>query len=162
MSDGGLLEELLSPMLRLGSTETVRKANDRLARRTAQVDLVVDKQGIDLLEAEASRLGEEDVEEGDEAGVRNGEDDVEFGSDTGDRGRGDHNDDEVEDPVGDGSEGRSSGASREGHDLGGVEPVRAMVSTSIGGGTRSSHGSESKYEGRRRVEGKGKLKERRE
>jgi hypothetical protein len=114
-------------MLRLGSTKTVRKANDGLAGRTAQVNLVVDEQRIDLLEAEASRLREEDVEKGNEAGVRDGEDDVEFGSDTGDGGGSDHNDDEVEDPVGDGGEGRSSGAGREGHDLGGVEPVREVM-----------------------------------
>lgn len=70
-----LLNKLLRALVRLRSSKSVCEANDGLTRGATHVHLPPDKEGVNLLETEAGRFGEKDVEEGDEASVCDGEDD---------------------------------------------------------------------------------------
>jgi hypothetical protein len=58
------------------------------------------KDDIELLEATATGLREEEPDTGDDGGVEDGEHDVGLVAEVGEGGRGDHDDEEVGEPVG--------------------------------------------------------------
>lgn len=87
--------------------------------RLLQIPLREDE--INLLEGATGRLGVEEVDDGEEAGVDDGEEEVRAPADAADHDGRDHDDQEVEEPIAAGRERVGFGARFDRVDLGGVE-----------------------------------------
>lgn len=86
------------------------------------VDIALGEDDVDLLERAAGRLGVEEVDDGNEGGVHAGEEEVSSPANLVDHDGSDHDDEEVEHPVGAGRHGVGLSTSADGVDLGGIEP----------------------------------------
>lgn len=112
------------------------------------LDVALGKNDIDFLEGAARGLGVEEVDDGNERAVHAGEEEVSSPADLVNHDRGNHDDEEVEHPVGAGRDGVGLSTGADGVDLGGIEPGEGKPSGTEEGdvgeetdsGTASSHG----------------------
>lgn len=86
------------------------------------LDVTLGKDDINLFQRPSSRLGVEEVDDGQEAGVDRGEEQVGSPADVADHDGRHHNNEEVEEPVGASTDSVGLGARLDGVDLGRVQP----------------------------------------
>lgn len=92
------------------------------------LDEALGEDDVDLLERTVRGLGVEEVDDGKEATVHDGEEEIGSPANLVDHDGRDHDDEEVEHPVGAGGDGVSLSTGADGVNLGGVEPGKGKPS----------------------------------
>lgn len=106
------------------------------------LDVALGEDQVDFFERATGGFGVEEPHDGDEETVPRGEEQVGTPLDPGDHDGGDHDDSEVEEPVGAGGDGVGLRTGLDGRQLGGVEPRQRQP-----GGTKDTHVHEETEDG---------------